>query len=196
MGESFISLLFITLLLFGTPGPAPLSLLASGVNSGFKSNLPFLTGILFGLCIAMLAVNFGLQQILELYPNSKLILSFICSYYLIYLAYKIYNSDTNNVYSHKIPTFLNGIVINLINPKAYASLFIIFTHFKMSFDSTIISFLATASFILILISIIDSIWLLSGAKLKTLLTSPHQKRCLNSVCSVAILIMATAIIAV
>ncbi|MBD1584739.1 LysE family translocator [Pseudoalteromonas sp. S16_S37] len=192
MQDALFSLLFMTLLLFGSPGPAPISLLASGANFGYRRNLPFLSGILTGLLLAMVLVNVGLTQLLEASPKFASGLSIMCVGYLVYLAYKLYVQDTHHQNDEQLPGFKQGVILNLINPKAYASLITLFSQFCVGdqFNTLLLTGLICIS----LVSVIDALWLLAGAKLGRVFKSRQHIKRLNGLCSFAILVVASVLI--
>ncbi|NOU52206.1 LysE family translocator [Pseudoalteromonas sp. JBTF-M23] len=194
MHDALFSLFFMTLLLFGSPGPAPISLLASGANFGYRRNLPFLTGILIGLSLAMVLVNVGLAQLIETSPQFASGLSILCVGYLVYLAYKLYVQDTHNRSNDKLPGFTQGVLLNLINPKAYASLITLFSQFSIGSAPLFNPLLFTGLICISLVAIIDALWLLAGAKLGKVFRSRQHIKRLNGVCSLAILLVASVLI--
>ncbi|WP_105169973.1 LysE family translocator [Pseudoalteromonas sp. T1lg23B] len=194
MYDALFSLLFMTLLLFGSPGPAPISLLASGANFGYKRNMPFLAGILTGLSLAMVLVNLGLSQLLARSPQLASLLSLACVGYLVYLAYRLYFQDAQHTKEASLPSFSQGVLLNLINPKAYASLITLFTQFEIHTEQKTQSIVLTALICITLVSIIDGLWLLAGAKLGRIFKSRQHIKRLNGLCSVAILVVASVLI--
>jgi threonine/homoserine/homoserine lactone efflux protein len=193
MHDTLFSLLFMTLLLFGSPGPAPISLLASGANFGYRRNLPFLLGILTGLALAMLLVNMGLSSLLESSPELASSLSLACVGYLVYLAYKLYFAGTTHLSDADLPSFTQGVLLNLINPKAYASLITLFSQFSIGDTHKLNTIALTALVCIAVVSVIDALWLLAGAKLGKVLKSHQHIKRLNGACSLAILLVASVL---
>ncbi|BBN83741.1 amino acid transporter LysE [Pseudoalteromonas sp. A25] len=194
MQDALFSLLFMTLLLFGSPGPAPISLLASGANFGYRRNLPFLTGILVGLGLAMVLVNLGLSTLLETSPKFASGLSLLCVGYLVYLAYKLYIQDPRKQSNEQLPGFKQGIILNIINPKAYASLITLFSQFSIGNVQQIEALMLTGLVCICFVAVIDAVWLLIGAKLGRVVKSRRHIKRLNSICSLAILLVASVLI--
>ncbi len=63
MLEALFSLVSVSFLLLGSPGPAPIALAAlaaSGATFGVRESVPFLTGILAGLLVAIFTAAVGL----------------------------------------------------------------------------------------------------------------------------------------
>lgn len=92
--EILIAIIIFAFVSSITPGPNNIMLLASGTNYGFKKTIPHLFGIFIGFSFLLLSIGFGLSQIFDLFPISKLILKISCGIYLTYLSYKIATATT------------------------------------------------------------------------------------------------------
>jgi len=169
MIESVMALIIATSVLLGSPGPAPLALAATSATFGVKNSLPFYFGILLGLCVVIAGAILGLSILLSSYPEIKFIVQMIGSIYLIYIAYKIGSApvvkqDDSLTANH--PSVLDGFILNILNPKAYAAFFAIFSQFLIPTSSQVTSYLLTAIVSFTLAVIIDFIWVLLGGILK------------------------------
>lgn len=118
--------IFITLLVFAfvtsiTPGPNNFMLLASGVNFGFRRTIPHMLGIAGGFITQLLAVGFGLGELLERFPTVFLALKFAGGAYLLYLAYRIAMSRSlgDGSSSGHPMSFLAAAAFQWVNPKAW-----------------------------------------------------------------------------
>ncbi len=88
----------LSITLFGivaafTPGPNNFVAFYSGFNFGIKRTLPHIMGVTFGFPFLLLCVALGLINIFKLYPLIQIILKYLGTIFLIYLAYKISFSD-------------------------------------------------------------------------------------------------------
>lgn len=103
-----------------TPGPNNLMLMASGANYGFRRSLPHMAGISLGHGFMVFLLGLGLLQLFDTFPWLKLILTVICSVYLIYLAYKIATASApGEAKEGSRPfTFLQAAAFQWVNPKA------------------------------------------------------------------------------
>lgn len=118
--------IFATLVIFAfvtsiTPGPNNFMLLASGVNFGFKRTVPHMLGIGSGFFVLLLAVGFGLGELLERFPPLFLSLKFAGGAYLLFLAYRIALSRSlgEDESSGKPMSFLAAAAFQWVNPKAW-----------------------------------------------------------------------------
>jgi threonine/homoserine/homoserine lactone efflux protein len=76
----------------GTPGPNNLMLMTSGVNFGMKRSIPHLMGITLGFCFMIFAVGMGLQAMFTAIPQLEVVLRYVGTAYLLWLAWKIAHS--------------------------------------------------------------------------------------------------------
>ena len=180
MIEAITTLALTTALLLGSPGPAPLALAGVGASFGFKQGLGFLAGILLGLLVAICLVALGLGSLFEQFPTVKLICQGIATAYLIYVAYKI-ASNTSGIERRAgaAPSFKDGFILNLINPKAYAAFLAIFANFMIPASSAIHSAMLTALVSFIVAVIVDGLWMAIGSKLRPFFAKPEQAKWLR-----------------
>jgi len=179
MIEAYLTLISTTALLLGSPGPAPLALAASSATFGIKRAIPFLLGILAGLSVAIITATTGLAVLFDTYPEIRFAVQLVGGLYIIYIAYKIATASVSpeaGVASESTPTFLDGFILNLFNPKAYAAFFAIFSQFLLPYQNEVVGYLATMLVCLFVATIVDIIWLLFGGILRPIFARPKQAR--------------------
>jgi threonine/homoserine/homoserine lactone efflux protein len=176
MIEEIIALVLATSLLLGSPGPVPLSLAAMGASFGIKNSIPYYFGILSGLCIVIIASTFGLSVLLSSWPKVKLIIQIIGGLYILYIAYKIATSNGLINNSSTKTGYVDGFVLNLVNPKAYAAILALISQFQLAFEDRLIALISTGFFILLMAAIVDFIWLAMGGSLRVVFENPQQAK--------------------
>ena len=175
MLENFVILISATALLLGSPGPAPLALAATGATFGFRNGLPFLMGILSGLLFVIIGAIFGLATLFSAYPQLKGVFQLAGASYMLYIAYRIATAPPPNAQSNSnAPSFRDGFILNLLNPKAYAAFLAIFSQFLLPFSHSILGYLFTALTCLCVATIVDMIWLAFGGVLRPIFSNPKQ----------------------
>lgn len=118
MIEYLIPLLMLCFIQSGTPGPNNIMLTSSGKNFGFIKTIPHAMGVVFGFLFLLIVLSFGLVTIFNQYPFLQEILKILGSFYLLYLAYKIFKSDDANEEIRSSPiTFLEASLFQFVNPK-------------------------------------------------------------------------------
>lgn len=175
--EALITLITTTALLLGSPGPAPLALAATSAAFGTKEGIPFLLGILSGLAVAIFCASIGLATLFVTFPTMKLICQIVGTGYILFVAYKIATAPTNITETAvSPPSFKDGFILNLLNPKAYAAFLAIFSQFLLPLASTNLSYLATGVICLLVAALVDMLWLFFGGLLRPIFAEPKQAR--------------------
>lgn len=165
-------------MLLGSPGPAPLALAASGAIFGFRSSIPFLVGILIGLAVIIVASIAGINLLFEAHPRLRFTLQVVGGLYILYIAFKLASApiQTNGVDHRTLPSLLNGVILNITNPKAYAAIFALFTQFSLPIASQLTSYLLTGLVCFTIAVIIDTAWLIAGHPLRQLFSHKTYAR--------------------
>jgi threonine/homoserine/homoserine lactone efflux protein len=105
-----------------TPGPNMSWLALLGAAHGRLAALAAVAGIALGLAIAGAAAAFGMAVLLDTVPAALMALRYAGTLYLVYLALDTWLSadgaEAQNGGS-RWSYFLQGLISNVINPKAY-----------------------------------------------------------------------------
>ncbi len=114
---------FLPLILFGivtafSPGPNNIISSYSGFNFGFRKTIPFMLGVIFGWTAMLTLMSSGLIVIFQKYIFLQNAIKISGTIFLIYLAYKIAFSSTNQSDNIKKPVnFFDTFLFQFINPK-------------------------------------------------------------------------------
>lgn len=176
-----LSFALAVFLLIATPGPGVLSAAGMGAAWGFRAGLQYLVGLLIGSNLVVLIVISGLAAALLSASWMRAGLLIASTGYLLYLAAKIAfaGSKIAIVAAERPPGIVSGVVLQLINPKAYAVNTALFTGFiyapnNLAFET----FSKLLIFNLIWIPIHLG-WLWAGAALRRLELSERTQRRIN-----------------
>jgi threonine/homoserine/homoserine lactone efflux protein len=160
-----------------TPGPGVLSVAGVGAAFGYKSGVRYILGLCLGTNLVALAVVTGLAAIVLSNSFLRVALMLCSSSYLLFLAYRIatQGADISFSKSDRKPGILAGILLQLVNPKAYAVNTAMYTAFLI-YPNSIILEIGIKFVIMNLIWFpIHLFWLFLGVYLKSLnLSSRHQ----------------------
>jgi len=110
------------LLLLATPGPGVLSTAGVGAAFGFRPGLRYIGGLLLGTNLVALIVVSGLAAIILATPWARNSLLVISALYLTWLAARVAFAGRKIAFieASNIPGIRAGLLLQLINPKAYA----------------------------------------------------------------------------
>ena len=135
-----VVMLAFTLPISFLPGPNNLLSAAHSSRYGFKDSLPLISGMVVGWLILGAVVGYGSLFIEE---NKNILngLTYVGVLYIIYLSYHISTShsvDNENVSEKKL-NIGTGIILQVVNGKAFIHLLILMTTFGTVFGSTFTS---------------------------------------------------------
>jgi threonine/homoserine/homoserine lactone efflux protein len=181
MFESILLLIVATALLLGSPGPAPIALAATGATYGIKNGIPFLLGILSGLIVVIIGSAVGIATLFNTFPTVRLTVQVIGALYIFYVAQKIARAPIiiSGSNTETKPSFVDGFILNLLNPKASAAFLSLFSQFIIPLESQAMSYVLTALICFAVAVIVDTLWLFLGSFLKPLFEAPKSARILR-----------------
>ena len=165
-------------LLIITPGPGVLSTAGVGAAFGWRQGLYYVGGLCAGTNLVALAVISGLAAIILAEPLIRTILLLASAGYLGYLALRIALAGAKIAFiTTSAPGFGAGLMLQFINPKAYAVNTTLFSSFAFYPDS----FAVETGLKLIIMNMVwltlHLAWLYAGVKVNHLdLSAPIQRR--------------------
>ena len=167
--------------LAGSPGPATLSLAATGAAFGARRGLGYMAGIVIGMVVVMCIIATGVTGMMLAIPGATPVVASMAGAYIVYLAYRIATAPplAENTGQHRQPSFVGGVFLSLVNPKGYAAMAALFSGFVLVGERL---HLDAALKIVILVAIIiavDVAWLFVGAALTRLFREPGINRAIN-----------------
>ena len=114
-----------------TPGPNNVVASYSGFNFGITKTIPHILGVTLGFTSLVIFLTIGLINVFKLFPIIQVIIKYLGTLFLIYLAYKISFSGLENQESkNKNPVkFIETFIFQFLNPKAViASIIVVSTY--------------------------------------------------------------------
>lgn len=180
----FIPFLLLVLALYATPGPATLSIAASGSAFGFRNTIAYTFGIVTGLVTIFLMIALGLGYIFSQYPLVHSIFKWLGFAYILYLAYKIAFAKPNKSEKCNKLGYWQGVLLSLFNPKAYFAVIATVAQFTVAGEGYYESFIVLIIWVTILTLIIDFVWAYLGAMIGSRFGSDGFSPTLNIMFSV------------
>ena len=175
-------------LLIITPGPGVLSTAGVGPAYGWRQGLFYVAGLCAGTNLVSLAVISGLAAVILAQPLVRTILLFASAGYLGYLALRIALAGAKIAFIQtSAPGFMAGVMLQFINPKAYAVNTTLFTSFAFYPDSFAVE---TGLKLLIMNTIwlpLHLLWLYAGVRLNALNLPARIQRIINLVMAACLL---------
>lgn len=164
-----------------TPGPGVLSTAGVGSGFGFRAGLKYVLGLFIGTNIVALAVISGVAAVVLAAPPVRYALMAASTAYLLYLAARIALAGSRIAFieARAAPGIVAGMLLQAINPKAYAVNTTLFAGFPYAPDDLLFE---TLSKLIITNAIwipIHLTWLWAGASLHRLALSDRTQRRVN-----------------
>jgi threonine/homoserine/homoserine lactone efflux protein len=149
----------------GTPGPANMALMTTGARYGLRAALPFVAGVALGKQLVIWPVGFGLMTLAASAPWVFEALKYISALYIIWLAYRVANLRLNASSDAKPPSFLAGLIVHPLNPKAWAMITTGFTAFTAPGTPALQATATIAAVLLAAQVILHPIWTYAGERI-------------------------------
>ncbi|ODP35857.1 LysE family translocator [Pandoraea sp. ISTKB] len=107
-----------------TPGPVNVVALGSGARYGLMPSLRHVTGATVGFVVLLVAVGFGVYELLQRMPILMHAIQWFGVAFLLYMAYKLAVDDgelasPDDRQTPRGPTMSRGAVMQWLNPKAW-----------------------------------------------------------------------------
>ena len=181
--------------LAGSPGPATLSLTATGAAFGARRGAAYLAGIVIGMVAVMAIVASGLVGLLLAVPGATPVVTVLAAAYFLYLAWRIATAPplAADTAQRRTPTFAGGLLLSLINPKGYAAMAALFSGFVLVQERLALDVAAKMAVLVLIITAVNVAWLLAGAALTRFFRDPRTNRAINV--AFAVLLVASVALA-
>lgn len=192
MLQTFVALLFFLLPLAYSPGPGNMFFAANGARFGFRSTVPANLGYHIATWVVTAAIGLGFVAALDKFPQAFVFLKTAGSLYVLWIAWKLFKAGTlSGQELARSATFVDGIVLLLLNPKAYVIIALMFSQFLGESDN---GQLASVMFITTVFTfnnlIAFSIWALIGDKVARYFRTPESARYLNTMFGLILVLVA------
>ena len=174
-----------------TPGPGVLSAAGVGAAYGMRSGLRYVLGLFIGNNLVILAVVSGLAALVLANPIVRTVLFVLSTAYLLYLAMRIALAGSKLAFApaQQEPGVLAGILLQPINPKAYAVNTALFSGFAIMPDALV----AEAIWKLLIVNAIwvpiHIDWVRFGVRLKALDLAPARQKLINIAMAASMLLV-------
>ncbi len=176
-----------------TPGPNVIMVAASSANHGVRATLPHMTGITFGFPAMIVLVGLGLAGPFAMSPTLHLVLKWIGSAWLLWLAWKIARSGAPGEGTGKPPLgFFGAAAFQWVNPKAWMLALAAIPAFSTPGGNVLADTLMIAAAFLVVSFPALAVWAVVGRGAAYLLDSPLRLRAFNV--TMALLLVASIVL--
>ncbi|WP_282092832.1 LysE family translocator [Epibacterium ulvae] len=181
MLQTAIALVVFLFPLAYSPGPGNMFFAANGARFGFRSTVPANAGYHIATWVVTVAIGLGFIAALDKFPQLFVGLKIAGSLYVLWIAWKLFKSDTLEGKEEAKPaTFVDGIVLLILNPKAYVIIALMFTQFLGTSETgTLVSVVLISTIFTFNNLVAFSIWALIGDKIAGYFRTPESAQKLN-----------------
>ncbi|VVD72456.1 LysE family translocator [Pandoraea anhela] len=173
-----------------TPGPVNVVALGAGARYGLLPSLRHVTGATVGFVALLVAVGFGVYELLQRLPALMHAIQWFGVAFLLYMAYKLAvdDGDLGDTRTQRGPTLSHGAVMQWLNPKAWLAALAGMGAYTGGDPARIWQF-AAIYFVICWLSV--GCWAAAGAMLRHRMRDPQRVRYLNR--GMAALLAASAV---
>ena len=194
---NLIPLLSYVLISTFTPGPSNISSASSAVVHGYKNTLNYQSGLAAGVFFVMVLSGWISTTLLGIFPALEPVLRYAGAGYILYLAFGILKASYSFSDQNAKPLrFVNGLMLQLLNPKLIVYAFTLFSAFLAPITGNI-ALVVLAAILLAATSFgATSVWTLFGTAIKTYLHHPRLKVAVNILLSISLIYTAIALVGI
>ena len=181
----------------GTPGPANMTLMASGARFGLRRLLPFVSGVALGKQLVIWPLGFGLLSLAQTAPVVFTALKWIAAGYILWLAWRIAGMSLSPAEADTAPPgFFAGLPVHPLNPKAWAMITAGFTQFTAP-DTPALQATATIAICLLAVQVVlHPIYTAAGERLaRAVAGTPRERWLMRILAALTVLSVAYALYA-
>ena len=185
---SIFAFAFAMLILAITPGPAFFSLTASSISSGVRAGAGVIAGIIVADLIYFAFALIGMSAISEAAGNAFIVIKLVAALYLVWLGVKMWKSElvtdlsNSSVSSPRFSkNFIEGLAVNLTNPKAILFFAALLPTFVNLAEITLVDAAVLMTIIVIVGGGTDLVYVLLAAYVRKGMRTIRAQRLLNRI---------------
>jgi len=167
------------------------------VIHGYKNTLKYQLGLALGVFALMFLSGWFSATLLNLFPTLEPILRTVGAAYILYLAFLILKASYIFTDQNEKPLgLIQGMMLNVLNPKLIVYAFTLFSAFLSSVRINFTT-LTTICILLALVSFCaTSLWALFGNAIKRYLHNPRWKMVINVILSLMLVYAAASLVGI
>tara|TARA_B100000941_G_scaffold268476_1_gene225133 strand:+ start:648 stop:1238 length:591 start_codon:yes stop_codon:yes gene_type:complete len=172
-----------------TPGPNNIVASYSGFNFGIKKTIPHILGVTLGFTALIISLIIGLINIFKIYPNIQEVLKYLGTLFLLYLAFKISFSSSDNSSNSENPVkFIETFLFQFLNPKGViVGIIVVSTYIQV--DENYVNYSLQVIILALLFSVTSiTSWTLVGRFLRKFATNEKFIKYFNYAMSILLIL--------
>ncbi|MDN5648602.1 MAG: LysE family translocator [Acinetobacter sp.] len=187
-----VSMFIFSLSMSISPGPVNLTILTSSMNYGVKATFAFISGATIGFTLLLASVCFGLYQMIVIYPVLLDVITILGTVLLLWIGLNILRAKGTVISSQsqdevKIPTFIQGALMQWLNPKAWIAAVAGTGLFSTGHIHAVLLVFVVIYFVVCYLSLL--LWGIAGEKLASFLNTGNRARLFNIVMGLLLILI-------
>lgn len=187
-----VSMFIFSLSMSISPGPVNLTILTSSMNYGVKATFAFISGATIGFTLLLASVCFGLYQMIVIYPVLLDVITILGTVLLLWIGLNILRAEGTVISSQsqdevKIPTFIQGALMQWLNPKAWIAAVAGTGLFSTGHIHAVLLVFVVIYFVVCYLSLL--LWGIAGEKLASFLNTGNRARFFNIVMGLLLILI-------
>lgn len=187
-----VSMFIFSLSMSISPGPVNLTILTSSMNYGVKATFAFISGATIGFTLLLASVCFGLYQMIVIYPVLLDVITILGTVLLLWIGLNILRAKGTVISSQsqdevKIPTFIQGALMQWLNPKAWIAAVAGTGLFSTGHIHAVLLVFVAIYFVVCYLSLV--LWGIAGEKLASFLNTGNRARLFNIVMGLLLILI-------
>jgi threonine/homoserine/homoserine lactone efflux protein len=178
--EGLTGFILAALALCGSPGPATVSLAATGAAFGPRRSLAYMAGIDAGMVVVMSVTAAGVTGLVLAIPGVTPVVAVLAALYFVHLAWRIATAPPlGDTAPGSEPSFAAGVLLSLVNPKGYAAMAALFSGFVLIRGRPELDAALKLGVLVVIVVSVNAAWLIAGAALTRFFREPRTSRVIN-----------------
>ncbi|MDO6445787.1 LysE family translocator [Colwellia sp. 1_MG-2023] len=174
----FIAMFSFSLAMSISPGPVNMVIVSSGASYGVRKTFSFVSGGTIGFTSLLLFIGLGFSNVINLYPSFLKYLAVVGALFIVYMGYLIMTSIPElNIKKQKQPTFIQGFLLQWLNPKAWIACMAGVSLFSLPNSHQEFLTFSLIYFLVCYLSLFS--WSVIGSKVAILLNSDFKLKLFN-----------------
>ena len=172
-----------------TPGPNNVVASYSGFNFGISKTIPHILGVTLGFTSLVIFLTIGLINVFKLFPIIQIVIKYLGTLFLLYLAYKIaFSSGSEKVQRNNPVKFIETFLFQYLNPKGVSVAIIVVSNY-VELGQNYINYATQVVFLAFLFSSTSiTLWTFIGKFLRKFATNDKFIKHFNYVMSALLLL--------
>ncbi len=176
-----------------SPGPVNVLTLSTGLNHGARRALPLVGGATVSFTLLLLAIGLGLGAVAESLGRAFDLLAVAGAGLIAWFGYKLaMSTDSLTTEAAPIPTFWHGVMLQVLNPKAWGACIAAIAIFELQNAPADLAIFVCLYGVICFIGI--GSWALFGAQVKRFLTSAKRLRVFNIALGLTLIVLAIGLL--